>query len=125
MSRPLEKSMTVACLSGGSRAKSASNCIQGYFVFKAHRLLYHSTLGSRVLKKKKKYLRLLGVPIGIPLVPKRLPARAGSGFRVQGAGFRVQDSGCRVQGAGFRVQGSGCTIQGKGGRVQTCTLLGR
>jgi hypothetical protein len=24
-------------------------------VFKAHRLLYHSTLGSRVIKKKKKY----------------------------------------------------------------------
>jgi len=27
---------------------------RGGLVFKAHRLLYHSTLGSRVLKKKKK-----------------------------------------------------------------------
>ena len=50
-------------------------------VFKAHRLLYHSTLGSRVIKKTK-----------------------GSGFRVQGSGYRVQGSGYRVQGTGFRVQ---------------------
>jgi hypothetical protein len=28
---------------------------RGGLVFKAHRLLYHSTLGSRVIKKKKKY----------------------------------------------------------------------
>jgi len=27
---------------------------RGGLVFKAHRLLYHSTLGSRVIKKKKK-----------------------------------------------------------------------
>ena len=27
---------------------------RGGLVFKAHRLLYHSTLGSRVLRKKKK-----------------------------------------------------------------------
>ena len=30
---------------------------RGGLVFKAHRLSYHSTLGSRVTKKKKKYLR--------------------------------------------------------------------
>jgi len=30
------------------------------FVFKAHRLLYHSTLGSRVIKKKKKVRELRG-----------------------------------------------------------------
>ena len=28
---------------------------RGGLVFKAHRLLYHSTLGSRVIKKKKQY----------------------------------------------------------------------
>jgi hypothetical protein len=28
--------------------------LRGGLVFKAHRLLYHSTLGSRVIKKKKK-----------------------------------------------------------------------
>jgi len=38
-------------------------------VFKANRLLYHSTLGLRVIKQKK----------------KDEPA----GFRVQGSGFRV------------------------------------
>jgi len=27
---------------------------RGGLVFKAHRLVYHSTLGSRVIKKKKK-----------------------------------------------------------------------
>jgi len=40
---------------------------QGGLVFKAHRLLYHSTLGSRVIKeKKKKYM-------GTSLVRKRPP----------------------------------------------------
>jgi len=29
---------------------------RGGLVFKAHRLLYHSTLGSRVIKKKKKFV---------------------------------------------------------------------
>ena len=30
---------------------------RGGLVFKAHRLLYHSTLGLRVIKKKKRVLR--------------------------------------------------------------------
>jgi len=30
------------------------NRFRGGLVFKAHRLVYHSTLGSRVIKKKKK-----------------------------------------------------------------------
>ena len=30
-----------------------SNMLRGGLVFKAHRLVYHSTLGSRVIKKKK------------------------------------------------------------------------
>ena len=29
---------------------------RGGLVFKAHKLVYHSTLGSRVIKKKKKVL---------------------------------------------------------------------
>ena len=33
---------------------------RGGLAFKAHRLLYHSTLGLRVIKKKKKYLELAG-----------------------------------------------------------------
>jgi len=48
---------------------------RGGLVFKAHRLLYHSTLGLRVIKMKKKiWYRVLG-----------------SGFRVQDLGFDVQD----------------------------------
>ena len=39
----------------------------------------------------------------------------GSGFRVQGSGFRVS---FRVQGSGFRVQGSGFRVQGSGFRVR-------
>ena len=35
---------------------------RGGLVFKAHRLLYHSTLGSRVIKKKKALGRLLLTP---------------------------------------------------------------
>jgi len=31
---------------------------RGGLVFKAHRLLYHSTLGSRVIKKKKRRMAL-------------------------------------------------------------------
>ena len=51
--------------------------------------VYHSTLGVRVIKKKKKHLAWHALP--------------GVGCRVQGAGCRVQGVGCRVQGAGCRV----------------------
>ena len=46
------------------------------------------------------------------------------GFRVQGAGCRVQGSGFRVQGAWFRVQGSGFRIRHAGFRVQGSGLRG-
>ena len=65
---------------------------RGRLVFKAHRLLYHSTVGLRVIKKKKKKVQ----------VP---------GFRVQGSGFRVQGSWCRVQDSGFRGLGSGRNVK--------------
>jgi len=55
--------------------------------------VYHSTLGLRVIKKKK---------------------REGSESRVQGFGCRVHGSGFRVQGSWFRVQGSGFRVQGSG-----------
>jgi len=61
--------------------------------------VYHSTLGWRVIKKKK-------TKVGCQHL-----------LSLQGAGFRVQGAGCRVQGAGFRVQGSGCRVQGLGFRV--------
>ena len=54
-------------------------------VFEAHRLLYHSTLGLRVIKKQKK----------------------GAGCRVQGAGCRVQGAGCKGVTSGSGGGGSG------------------
>ena len=73
---------------------------RGGLVFKAHRLLYHSTLGSRVTKKKRRRL-------GWTLASSTEIKAEGSGFRVQGSGCRVQ-----VQGAGFRVQGSEFRVHG-------------
>jgi len=51
-------------------------------VFKAHRLVYHSTLGLRVIKKMKKKLC--------------------AGVRIHGFGFGVWGLGCGL-GCGFRV----------------------
>ena len=51
---------------------------RGGLVFKAHRLLYHSTLGWGVIKKKKKWRSGFGV--------------WGSGFIVLGVGFGMQGS---------------------------------
>jgi len=42
----------------------------------------------------------------------------GSGFRVQGSGFRIRDLDFRVQGSGFKVKGSGFRIWGSGCRIQ-------
>ena len=53
---------------------------RGGLVFKAHRLVYHSTLGWRVIKKKK----MRACPRG------RLRGKGqGSVFRIQGLGLRV------------------------------------
>ena len=54
---------------------------RGGLVFKAHRLLYHSTLGLRVMKKKDLEVELevvdlgvgLGVDRGTSLIRKRPP----------------------------------------------------
>ena len=73
---------------------------RGGLVFKADRLLYHSTLGLRVIKKKK-FLRCE------PALRFRLQ---GLGVGVWDAGFRVQGSGFRVQGSGFGVWGAGCGV---------------
>ena len=47
---PLERQEPVQHLLCGLRLRET-----GGLVFKAHRWLYHSTLGSRVIKKKKRY----------------------------------------------------------------------
>jgi len=38
------------------------NLFRGGLVFKAHRLLYHSILGLRVIKKKRKFQNILISP---------------------------------------------------------------
>ena len=72
---------------------------RGGLVFEDHRLLYHSTLGLRVIKKKKVgqyrlglWSRLLAVKLLERLVDFILarPLVCGLGFRVQGSGFRVE-----------------------------------
>jgi hypothetical protein len=70
-------------------------------VFKANRLVCHSTLGWRVIKKKKKKGKAC---LESKVEAQGLPPQS-SGFRVQGAGLRVQGPGFRVQSSGFRVQG--------------------
>jgi len=42
------------CSGSGIRVKGYVKRFRGGLIFKAHRWLYHSTLGSRVIKKKKK-----------------------------------------------------------------------
>ena len=105
-------------------------------LFKAHRLVYHSTLGSRVIKKKKDLWRAVCADASPPASCFMLHVSyfmlqascsslqasgfmlQGSGFRVQGSGFRVPGSEFRVQGSDFRVPGSGVRVQGSGFRVQ-------
>ena len=56
---------------------------RGGLVFKAHRLLYQSTLGLRVITKKKN-LRLIDLCIN------QLTGIAGDMLRSQGLGLRVE-----------------------------------
>ena len=74
---------------------------RGGLVFKAHRLVYHSTLGLGVTKKKKEDTCRRGVAF-------RNAAFIGS--RVQGSGFWVKGSGFTVQALGFRVEGLGLRV---------------
>ena len=55
---------------------------RGRLVFKAHKLLYHSTLGLRVIKKKKEDLRGFDFAASTSSLSCR-------GFRDWGLGFRV------------------------------------
>ena len=92
---------------------------RGGLVFQTDILLYHSTLGARIIKKKEK----LPPPAALPGLGFRVWASGfevqGSGFRVQGSGFWVWGVGLRAQGSGFRIQGSGFRVQGGGFRVQS------
>ena len=70
---------------------------QGGLVFKAHGLLYHSTLGSRVKKRKKK--KGLG---SLVLGLKKRDLKV-SGFVLDSLRFRIQGLGCTL---GFKVSRS-------------------
>ena len=65
---------------------------RGGLVSKAHRLLYHSTLGSRVIKKKSCARR-----------PAPLATWPALRLEVEGVRLRVQGVGFVVQGLGFCV----------------------
>jgi len=82
---------------------------RGGLVLKAHRLLYHSTLGLREIKRERE-LTAMG------LRSRRSPRQDTPGVRygVEGLGLRVQDLGCRVWGLGFGVWGLGLGVWGLG-----------
>ena len=60
---------------------------RGGLAFKAHRLLYHSTLGLRVIKKKMKPAVVEGHGEALGLVDQVRLLEPGLGFRVSGFRF--------------------------------------
>ena len=89
---------------------------QGELVCKAHRRVYHSTLGSRV-KELKKYRRLTSRLAARYLICRLNRLHRGargwnSGFRVWGVSLKPTLPGGRVQNLQFRVQGVGCRVFG-------------
>ena len=72
---------------------------RGGLVFKTHRLLYYSTLGLRVIKKKKRRLRAAGCRDQSPGVLDNDFEEGLYHFRVSGFGFR--NSGCGLRGFGI------------------------
>ena len=73
---------------------------RGGLVFKTHRLVYHSTLGLRIIKKKK----IQGLTCRGEGLPLRLRARLGKKpIRLSGSVFTVK---CIIsRGTRLRVQG--------------------
>ena len=69
---------------------------RGGLVFKAHRLVYHSTLGLRVIKKKKKVTGVGSVAADVPLRHLREESRVDNLFE--------KYISCRVDSARFRAK---------------------
>ena len=61
-----------AVISHGEDGVLASSRFRGGLVFKAHRLLYHSTLGLRVIEKEEEGTISNGVPRGMVSGPEAL-----------------------------------------------------
>ena len=83
---------------------------QGGLVFKAQRLVCHSTLGWRIIKKKKKntlFDQLAKIDNwlggGGDGACCSLGQSAGIQVGIRGSGFRVWSLGLRVEDLGFRV----------------------
>ena len=105
---------------------------RGGLVSKAHRRLYHSTLGLRVIKQKKSHERFELRARNAPPWPYFYHLLLRShyhivqefGFRVSGFGFRGSGwkrtrhemTGFRVVGLGFQVSGFGFRVSGFGFR---------
>jgi len=83
-------------------------------VFKAHGLVYHSTLGSRVIKRRKSHAMLNEA--FVPAIPTWCRVW-GLGFGVWGLGFGVWGLGFGVWGLGFRISVFGFRISGFGFRA--------
>ena len=76
--------------------------VRGGLAFKAHRLLYHSTLGSRVIKRRREDFRIAGSGVG----------DWGSGFMVWILGSTVWDLGLGVWRLRVRVWDLGVGVKG-------------
>ena len=86
---------------------------RGGLSFKVHRLVYHSTLGWRVIKKKKKKETWACSSLRSLDHASRDTFRFGVwslGFGVRGLGFGVWGSGFGVWGLGFGVWGLGFEV---------------
>jgi len=92
----------------GSKAGSYSRLID---------FVYHSTLGLRVIQKKKKLRTPTHLPLLIDLA--LLPVERDSCFVICGFEFRVSSSGFRVSVFGFRVSGFGFRVSGFEFRVSS------
>jgi len=83
---PSQRGPTSVCLSPTGRGLTASvPMIRGGLVFKAHRWLYHSTLGSRVIKKKKGR----GLTASVSMIVLSYSFRDATCFRGSGLGGRL------------------------------------
>jgi len=100
--------------SQGGPSGAGARLFRGGLVFKAHRLLYHSTLGLRVIKKKKK-----GAPLSRPRTGAvRTGARKfKGGVRAGKRGVRAVERGARAVKRGARVvkRGARSGKRGTGG----------
>jgi len=77
---PISMPMIRIHRASGVRVQGLGIMVEGLgLVFKAHRLLYHSTLGLRIIKKKKRILEIMIEGLEFDLRPISTPEP--SGFR--------------------------------------------